>query len=451
MQRRAGPQDRISGNSPHGVLGALHTTLGAGSLIQGLSALAGFAVLPLLVETLGSAEFGALMVIVSFGLWLTVLDTGLQAAERIVVGEYRGRAQGRAPAPVLRRGFRLALAVAAINGLCVLLVVTFLPLSALLGAEGVVPDSVAVEAVVAFSLPLVLSPWGVVPLGALEGVGRTVAAAVISGIGPLVALPLTFAAASLGAGLVVLAFIQGFAMAAPRLAALAYWRWKPSAVSLSEGDSVALRVSLVGQLALLAALALAQTGLAPVIVSSELGSDAAATYGIALRMVIGALVPLSVLTPFLTGAFAAARGSGWSARRTAEFLRMLGLAALAGFLAGAALILIGPFLATLLGRGEVEMPTSVLVAGAAYVAATYVATPLQTAFTGPRALRVSVSLGVVLTVVAVGLSLILTPVLGPAGPFVGAAAASIVAILTWAAAWRLRPTLLADSHTRQLT
>jgi O-antigen/teichoic acid export membrane protein len=415
--------------------------------MQGASALAGFAVVPVLVETLGSAEFGVLTVIVSFGLWLTVLDTGLQTAERLLVGEYRQREGGRAPGALLRRGYVVAIGIVLLNALMVALALVILPLPGLLGSEGLLPESIVIQAVAAFSLPVVLSSLGVVPLGALEGVGRTVAAAMISGLGPIAALPLTLAASRAGGGLVLLAFIQGAAMAVPRFCALVYWRWRPSLVRAVDNPSARFPVRLVAQLALLAGLALAQTGLAPVIVSSALGSDAAATYGIAIRLVIGALVPLTVLTPFIAGALAAARGSGWSQRRDMELVRLLAQGALGGLLAGVALVVLGPVAAAILGRGEVEVPVGVLVAGALYLVASYVATPMQAAFAGPRALRLSVILGIALTAVAIGLSLILTPMLGPAGPLLAAAAAASLSVAFWTVTWRVRPSLLSDVHT----
>lgn len=442
-----GSDGRLAGNSPHGIMGALHTTLGAGTLMQGASALAGFAVVPVLVGALGSGQFGVLTVIVSFGLWLTVLDTGLQTAERLLVGEYRQRAGGRAPASLLARGRVVALGIVVLNALFVAVALAVLPLPELLGSEGLLPETVVLQAVAAFCLPVVVSSFGVVPLGALEGVGRTVVAAVISGLGPIAALPLTLAASRAGAGLVLLAFIQGVAIAVPRFCALVYWRWRPSLVRVADNPPAPFRVRLVAQLALLAGLALAQTGLAPVIVSSALGSDAAATYGIAIRLVIGALVPLTVLTPFIAAALAAARGSGWSRRRDVELVRLLTQAALVGLLAGLALVVFGPVAVSILGRGEVEVPAGVLIAGALYLVASYVATPMQAAFAGPRALRLSVLLGIGLTAVAIGLSLVLTPVFGAAGPLLAAAAAASLSVAFWAITWRARPSLLDDVHT----
>ena len=127
-------------------------------------------------------------------------------------------------------------------------------------------------------------------------------------------------------------------------------------------------------------------------------------------------MPLLVLTPFFTGALAAARGEGWNRSHDRALIRLLGQAGGAGALAGLALVLLGPIAVALLGRGEVPVPNSVLIAGAVFLVTTYLAAPLQAAFAGPKALWASVGVGVVVTVLAAGLSLWFTPQLGAAGP-----------------------------------
>lgn len=436
----------LSSASPHGALGALHTTLGAGLLLQGLAAVASFVVVPILVSALGSARFGVLTVIMSFGPWLIVIDTGLQASIRLLSGEFRGAAQGRAPAALLRRGKWFAACAMALNAGLVLVAAFALPLDQLLGIRGVVSTPELVTALMAFAVVIIISSPGAVILGALEGVGRTVVAASLAGAGPIVGLPLSALVVHFGGGLVELALVQGLAVAIPRYAALLYWRWRPSTIGGLSTKDAGLRPILVGQLTLLAVLSLAQTGLAPAIVSGILGADAAGSYGIGWRLVTGALVPLLVLTPFFTGALAAARGGGWNRSHDRALFRLLGQAGGAGALAGSALLLLGPIAVSLLGRGEVPVSNSILLAGAVFLLTTYVAAPLQAAFAGPKALRASVVVGVVVTVLAAGLSLWFTPRLGAAGPLWAASVAAVVTTLFWIVVWRLRPSLLGEAH-----
>ena len=431
----------------HGALGALPTTLGAGAVVQGLAALAGFAVLPILIENLGSAAFGVLVVIVSLGPWLTIVDGALYPSTRLVVGELRGVAGGGAPAPLLRSARRFAFRIMAANAAIVVLCLVVLPLETLLGAEGTVPLPELLASVALFTLPVIATGPGGVYLGALEGVGRTVVSAVVLGIGPILALPLTWVVASSGGGLVPLALIQGLSIAIPRAIAWIYWFWRPSVAPPHPAlDDAGIRPRLIAQMALLSALALAQTGLAPMIVSSQVGADAAASFGVAWRLVNGALIPLGILTPLFAGSIAAARGAGWASRSDKDLRRLIAQAALMGGAAGLCLVLLGPPLADLLGGGEVLAPLNLYVAGAAYLTGVYVSTPLALAFSSPRALRVSVALNCVLAAVNLALSFCLAPRIGPAGPLWASALSTWSAAAFWWLMWARRPGLLTEVH-----
>ncbi len=332
--------------------------MGAGTVVQGLSALAGFAVLPILVQDLGSATFGALVVIVSLGPWLMVLDGALYPATRILVGEGREGSQARASNSLLRDARSMAFRVMAFNIVVVAGCLVALPLTELFGLESSVGPVEFSASVALFSLPIIASGPGGLYLGALEGVGRTVVAAAISGIGPIIALPLTMMVASSGGGLIWLSAIQGLALSLPRFAAWAYWYWRPSATGDGrDRTGVALRVALLLQLAVLAALALAQTGLAPVIVSSQLGAEAAASYGMAWRIVAGSLLPLGIMTPLFAGSIAAARGGGWTRRSEADLRRLIWWSLGVGLLCGACVALLGPLITRLLSGGAVAAPT----------------------------------------------------------------------------------------------
>lgn len=434
-------------DNPHGARGGLPRTFGAGALVQGLAALAGFAVLPIIVHDLGSAAFGVLIVIVSLGPWLSLIDGALYPATRILSGELRGAHDGTAPPSLLASGVRLAWRIMVGNALLLTAAVAFVPISSLLGARGVVSPQELALAVVMFATPVIASGPGGVYLGALEGVGRTVIAAVIAGLGPICAFPLTWLVASAGGGLPWLAFIQGLSLAIPKFTAWAYWQWRPSYAQGGVGAEAHVRLSLVGQLALTTGMLLAQTGLAPVIVASRLGADPAASFGLAWRLIAGATVPMVVLSPLFAGSIAAARGAGWD-RRTDAALRRLALqATAAGLLAGLLLLALGPVATGFLGRGQVTAPLDLYVAGAIYVVATYANTALTLAFSGPRAIRVSVVLGAALTLVSVGGSLWLVGPLGTAGPVWAATAAAGLSLIFWLSAWWHKPQLLTEVHT----
>ncbi len=437
----------FSAANPHGVRGGLPRTFGAGALVQGLAALAGFAVLPIMVRDLGSAAFGVLLVIVSLGPWLSLIDGALYPATRILSGELRGVHEGAVPRSLLASAVRLAWRIMAINALLLAAALALLPSYSLLGADGVLPWRAVLLAVVVFAAPVIASGPGGVYLGALEGVGRTVIAAIIAGLGPICAFPVTYFVASSGGGLPWLAFIQGLSIGIPKFVAWGYWHWRPSHAERGAAAQAHVRVPLVAQLTLTSGMVLAQTGLAPVIVSSRLGADPAASFGLAWRLIAGATVPLVVLTPLLAGTLAAARGAGWN-RRTDAALRKLALrATAAGLVAGLLLLALGPVATRFLGGGDVTVGFGLFVAGAAFIVATYANTALTLAFSGPQAIRMSVLLGIVLTVVSVGGSLWLTGPLGTAGPVWAATLAAGLSLAFWLSVWWRKPQLLAELHT----
>ena len=419
--------------------------MGAGSVVQLLSALAGLAAIPVIVHALGTSRFGVLVVIVSLAPWLTLVDGALYGLTRLLVGEYRSGASSAVPRGLMRRLFRRVIAIAAGNAATLAVGLLVLPLVALFGADGVAERRELVLAVLCFAAPVILSGPGGIYLGALEGVGRTVAAAVISGLGPIVALPLLLAVAAAGGGLVSLCAVQGLAVALPRLCAWVYWNRRPS-WSPAMDAAHPLPGRLVWHLVVLSTAALVQAGLDPVIVSSALGSEAAASFGLAARVVAGALIPLAVLTPLFASNLAEQRAVGWSAASDAALRLLLLRATLAGVLVGAAVALLGPALSQLLGAGRIQTPTGLYVAGGAFALTTFAAMPLYLAFSGPSGLARSVRLNAALTVSNVFASLVLVRVIGPAGPLWASAGAALVAVVFWLLVWRQHPEYLAERH-----
>lgn len=441
------PRSRFTHASPVGKLGSLTFTLGAGSTVQVASALAGFVALPVMVSALGPSLFGVLVVVVSLAPWLTVVDGALYPATRLLVGEAREGDRYSAPADLLRSAFRLALKIASLNTATLTVALLVLPLVALFGSAGAADRGELVLAIVCFAAPIILSGPGGVYLGALEGVGRTVVAAIFAGIGPLAALPVTIAAVWAGAGLPVLCAVQGLSVGLPRMCAWTYWHLRPS---LDEPDTDRpagkLRMSLIWQMMLLSTAVLIQTGLDPVIVSSALGAEAAGSFGVANRIVNGALIPLVVLSPLFMANLAAARGVGWSSGKSRELRHLVLQGGAVGLFIGLCVTFLGPVVAHLLGAGQLDAPLDLYAAGGLFVFATFLSTPLYLAFTGPKGLRRSVRLNLVLVILNVGLSLALVRAVGAAGPLWASGVAGLVAAGHWAVVWRRHPGWLAEVH-----
>lgn len=429
-----------------GRFGSFGATLGAGSAIQLLGAVAGFVTVPILVSALGGPSFGVLVVIASLGPWLTLVDGALHPATRLLVGESREDGRVAVPRGLLHSAIRLAAKVAAANMATLTLALVGLPLVALFGSEGVADHRDLVVAVMAFAVPVIVSSPGAVYLGALEGSGRTVIASIHSGMGPLLALPLSLLVAEMGGGLPWLCAVQGSAVALSRFSAWAYWHLRPSPPASSDQPHTRLRFSLVSQMLLLSAAYLVQSGLDPAIVSSNLGAEAAGSFGLANRIVLGALIPLVVLTPLFAANLAAARRGGWSEDRSSELRHLVMQAGMAGLFVGGCVAALGPPVARLLGGGEVPAPLSLYFAGALYVFAAFLSTPLLLAFSGPQGLARAVRLSVVQATGNVGLSLVLVNHLGPSGPLWASAAAGLAGTTYFFVMWARHPEWLGETH-----
>lgn len=445
---RPRPRSGFAQAAGGGRFGGLVPTLGAGSAIQALSALAGLATIPIIVLSLGASSFGVLVVVVSLAPWLTLVDGALYPTTRLLVGESRSTEGFTAPRKLLRAAFRLALRIAAMNAATLVVALVVLPLVALFGSEGVATRGELALAVLGFSLPVIVSGPGGVYLGALEGVGRTVVAALFAGAGPLVALPLTVAVVLLGGDLVPLCAVQGLAVAVPRLCAWVYWHRRPSWDDDPQRamETRPLRLRLVMQMITLSAAILVQTGLDPVIVASQLGADAAAEFGLASRLVSGALIPLIVITPLFAGNIAAARAAGWSSRSSTDLRQLIVRASIVGGVIGGCVVLLGPPVAQFLGAGEVNAPIDLYLAGGLFVMGTFASAPLYMAFSGPSGLRWSVRLNLVLTTVNVAVSLALVNAVGVSGPLWASAGGAFAAIAFWLAMWTRNPQWLREAH-----
>lgn len=436
----------FGGEQGNGPLGSLSATLGSGTLIQILGAVAGFVVVPFLVGHLGPGTYGVLVVIVSLGPWLALVDSVLHPAVRLLVGESRFTGEALAPPTLVSRAFRVALKVAALNLGTLLLALVVLPLVSIFGASGVIGHGDLVAGILAFAVPVIVSSPGAVYVGALEGVGRTVAASVISGLGPLALLPLTLVAIRMGSDFWVICLVQGIAVSLPRYLAWIYWLKRPSLRQSEEGQSGRLRASLLLSMFLLSSSYLVQNGFDPVIVSSRLGAEAAGAFGIASRIVLGSIIPVMVLTPLFTANLAVARSRGWTPAASRELLRLQAQAVAIGGLVGLTVVVLGPVVAGVLGAGEIGAPLSLYLAAGLYAFSAYASAPLMVAFSGPSGLKRSAKVSLWSAVANLSLSLWWVGPLGPSGPLWASAAVTLTVTLHWLLMWRIRPAWLSEIH-----
>lgn len=431
-----------------GRFGGLSATAGAGAIVQVASTVASLVTIAVLVRHLGAEQFGILVVVVALAPWLLLADGALYPTTRLLAAESRSPTTFLIPRSLVVTASRLAAVLALVVVMTVVLAACLLPLTRLFEGSVTATEDELRSAILVFAVPVVLSGPGGVRLGALEAVGRTVVSSLLWGYGPLLALPLTLVAVLLDGGLVGACAAQGVGVAAPRFTAWLYWSWRPTVQDDERQPVAVLRAirPVALQMLVISTTILVATGVDPVIVSALLGPEEAAEFGFVARLAGGALIPLTVVIPLLSGNIASARAAGWGPARDRD-LRRLGIqAALTGAVLAGSLLLAGPPLVRLLAGEAVKPPLTLYMAAAAYVWATVLATPLTLAFSGPRGLRRSTTLSIMLALVNVAASCFLVATIGVSGPLWATAGASLLTWVHWLVMWRVRPEWLEEAH-----
>lgn len=431
-----------------GRFGGLSATAGAGAIVQVASTAAALVTVAVLVRYLGAAQFGILVVVVALTPWLLLADGALYPTTRLLAGESRSRTTFVIPRSLVVTASRLAALLALVVVTAVGLAVCLLPLAWLFGGSVTVTEGEIRAAVLVFAVPVVLSGPGGVSFGALEAVGRTVVSSLLWGCGPLLALPLTFVVVLLDGGLVGACAAQGLGVAAPRLTAWLYWYWRPSVHDDDRHASAAIRAirPVALQMLVISATILVATGVDPMIVSARLGAEAAAEFGFVARIAGGALIPLTVITPLLASNISSARAAGWGPGRDRDLRRLCTQMTLVGAVLAGSLLLVGPPLVHVLAGEHVTPPFSLYAGAAAVVWTTVLATPLMLAFSGPRGLRRSTTLSIVLALVNVTATWFLVASVGVSGPLWATSAAALLTWAHWQIMWRVRPDWLQEVH-----
>lgn len=389
--------------------------------------------IPLISDALGEAGYGRFVVITSAWPAIQIMANGLASTGRVVVAE-RPAATSPTLRALRRTGTREGLAVLGLSGL-------LLPVLGSTVGWGFAWSILWVGVAALVTLPVAGHQ------GVLEGAGRTASSHLALATTTLVGLPVLVLALGLRQDLstVVAATMIGFV--APYLTCRLLTRWL---VGVRPDDPQADPEPLE-----IGGLSGAMTGWSmsnvlvyifdPVIIMLTTSAAAAGQYGLANRVTgLVTVIPVA-LGGLLIVWFSKAR----TVDGGASVLRRLLLSSLvfggAGVALAVLLVVAGPTVGDLLGRGNIGTPVHLYFWLAVYGGLTCAAEPLISAWSAPRAAPVRAKLGLSLGVVNVALSFLLALLYGAAGPIMATVVCNLVVVLTLAYLTVRTPSLITDA------
>lgn len=417
-----------------GALGAVASfALAQGSLMG-----ASFLRLPFVIDALGADGFGAYVLVGSLAPFLMVATSGSRVAARTLVAEAdEGCRASRAAA-----SWRVAVRVAAIHlivGVPLAIGVGLVLGQGLVGSGGALAG-VLVVCVVGCSLSI---PGGMA-WGLLEADGRQALVHTLVTATAWIGLVVTVVVAVLGGGFVALSVVNLASTVGPFVVAVAWIgreviRSRPAPFELGAARRVA-RASTSRAVAPLGARALDPFVIAPV-----LGAAAAGTAGLAQRTSLASTVVIQATAPIIARDIGRRRAED-RAVTTALVLRSASVQATIAATLGAVLVMIGPWLCSVLSGGAIVVPRPLFVAFAVAAAGFAATETVAACASTPSGQRFAWRVEGLAMVVNVVLSVVLVRRLGLAGPVWASAVASFGALAGWVVALRAWPALLTERH-----
>jgi O-antigen/teichoic acid export membrane protein len=405
---------------------AAATSVAAYGLAQAVNTLGGLVRIPLIVGALGSQGYGLFVVITSLWPWLAAPGEAWRETARA------GRGYPGPPGDALHRAYVSAAVLATGAGIAALTLQTeILP-----RADGVSSQIAAYSVLVlALTAALSVSPASIV--GASELAGRAHTVNLFSAASTLVGLPLLILAISLRETMLAIVSATAIGFAAPYLLASLTLRGRIRTTrhAASTGPSG------FGAMLIWTTSALVGSGLDALIVGSVVGADAAASYGVALRLLTLATVVTIALSGFTTGYFTRLRQTepGSLLVQLKRFGRLYILVSLVSALT---FVLVGPDAASLLTRDAVAAPTSLYVLLGVVAFSGGAASPYLAALASTRGRRFR---SIALLTTATGnvvTSVWAASVFGLVGPAACSAVAGLALLCAARTAVRLRPSLV---------
>ncbi|HEY0889046.1 MAG TPA: oligosaccharide flippase family protein [Nocardioides sp.] len=397
---------------------------------RAVTAILGFATIPLLVSGLGRHQYGVYAAVVSLSAFFVFADQGLAVSARTYVAQSVATGDALALRASLRATWRmmLAIVVALVAGLGV--AAPFVPWA-------VVVPGASPAVVLLYLVPAVVLLCATVPLRALEGVGRSALVA---------RLPILGSAWLLGTVAIGVALDRGIryflvtaaltSLPALLFASRALHRALPDGprdVTPSDRELVTVRRMWTSSwpIALVSVMLSVSYSTHPIILSSVLGPAATADYAVTFKLYSLGLTVVTAGYPVLWTHFATARAAAQSHRipwRGVVLLVTLAVVIAVG------LASCGPFVIRHWAGEEFRHSRELLVAMGALLVAIAVQLVPAAALTDDASLRFQVWTTTAMAVANVPLSLVLAHSWGVSGP-VWASVVSLVAfhasILWW--------------------
>jgi O-antigen/teichoic acid export membrane protein len=395
-------------------------TIGAYLIIQVLVMLGSFARIPLMTLTIGAGGYG--LVVAAQAAWALcgALSDGLSqttrsvTAERVTIGRTIAGVRALATTAV----FPYTLTLGAV-GLALLSFDIAAMHKSPSGDEVVMTLAAVAIFVIAACIAQPLAPFR----GAMEGLGRTATVNLAQGATVLIGLPAMWLLLRLNGTVAAAALATAIGLVSPyfllALIGRRAIRVHDENVLVSDRETLMTRRAMRSGVLSMSAWTLANVlvyALDPAIVAAVNGTENAAAYGLASRV-----MTLAIFVPIALTGLVNQRIASWRARGDWQILRAGIIRATVGFSAiGCATSLVsialGPYIAFRLGAGLVQTPTALYVWLGLFALVTTASSPLFAAFSGPSGARVRATTSAAMSVVNVVLSIFAAIRFGPSGP-----------------------------------
>jgi O-antigen/teichoic acid export membrane protein len=375
--------------------------MSAAQLVNALSALLR---VPILTRELGGQGYGSLVLLTAVLPWQLVMASGLRYSVRVMSVEAQSRDAVYKPSDVLQAHLLLARRQA------IVWLALGLPTAvgiALLCPGFVAPHGNRADALAALCLVLVLGCTGlsgVARTGQLEAQGRAPLVNTLGAASGLAGLGATLALSAVHARYFLFVGAAAAAVVAPYWCAMLFTRGAYGATSEPRLQGFARRYSR--RYGIASAATLLSNGGDPFIVAALLGAGSVASYSLAARLAIMVTVVPTAVGPILWRRQAARRAlaQGQIPEATAALGRQLRVGMIAGSLAAAAFVWVGPTLADVLGQGQIQAPWALYAAFAMLGIFQYLQAPLIAALSGSRGSLLLTRANVLSSLVSIALS-----------------------------------------------